>query len=117
MKRDHRLVALSKEHHTALSLGRRLMAGGAGAALRDQAGALADHFAEEERRFLPLLHAHGRDALAARLRAEHAALDALFAAAMRGDREGEAGRALIDHVRFEESELFPVVETLLEAAP
>ena len=74
----------------------------------------AGRFAEEERDLLPLLEAHGHAALAQRLNAEHAQLRTLFAAALRGEREAEAGQALIDHVRFEERELFPVVETLFE---
>ena len=44
------------------------------------------------------------------------ALRRLFAAALRGGDEAQAGQALIDHVRFEERELFPVLETLFEEA-
>jgi len=117
MKRDHRLVHLSREHHPALRLGRHLIAGGAGAELRSQSAALAAHFAEEEGTLVPLLGAHGHDDLARRLCREHAELDMLFAAALRGERETEAGRALIAHVRFEERELFPLVETLFTQAP
>ncbi|MBS0513322.1 MAG: hemerythrin HHE cation-binding protein [Proteobacteria bacterium] len=117
MKRDHRLVSLSREHHTALRLGRSLLAGGAAVALRAEQAALATHFAEEEERFVRLLQARGHEALAARLLHEHATLRTLFGAALRGEREGEAGQALLDHVRFEERELFPVVERLLEVVP
>ena len=74
----------------------------------------AGRFAEEERDLLPLLEAHGHAALAQRLNAEHAQLRTLFAAALQGEREAEAGQALIDHVRFEERELFPVLEILFE---
>jgi hypothetical protein len=38
----------------------------------------------------------------------------LLAAAVRGTNQAQAGQALIDHVRFEERELFPVLETLLD---
>jgi len=38
------------------------------------------------------------------------------AAALQGRDEAQAGQALIDHVRFEERELFPVLETLFEEA-
>ena len=114
MKRHPRLVQLSREHHVALRLGRQLLAGGAAARLGAEHDALAAHFAEEERGLLPLLEAHGHAALAQRLNAEHAQLRTLFAAALQGEREAEAGQALIDHVRFEERELFPVVETLFE---
>lgn len=117
MKRHPRLVQLSREHHVALRLGRHLLAGGAAAKLRAEHDALAAHFAEEERDLLPLLEANGHAALAQRLNAEHAQLRTLFAAALQGQREGEAGQALIEHVRFEERELFPVVETLFEQSP
>lgn len=112
MKRHPHLVRLSREHHVALRLGRHLLSGGGTAGLRAEQAALAAHFAEEERDLAPLLEARGRNALAARLRAEHAHLRSLFAAALHGAHEAEAGQALIDHVRFEERELFPVVETL-----
>lgn len=114
MKRHPRLVQLSREHHAALRLGRHLLAGAGADALRAEQAALGAHFAEEERELVPLLEARGRGALAGRLRAEHAHLESLFAAAAAGAREAEAGRALIEHVRFEERELFPVVETLFE---
>ena len=74
----------------------------------------AGRFAEEERDLLPLLETDRHGALAERLRAEHAQLRLLFAAALSGRDEAQAGQALIDHVRFEERELFPVLETLFE---
>lgn len=114
MKRHPHLVPLSREHHAALRLGRQLIAGGACAALRRESGALAAHFAEEERSLLPLLETHGRPDLAARLRREHDQLNTLFAAALRGEREAEAGQALIAHVRFEERELFPAIEPMFD---
>ena len=116
MKRDPRLVPLSREHHAALRLGRQLIAGEGGGLLRDMLPALRAHFAEEEHTLLPRLAAHGLDALVKRLRDEHAQLLALFAAAQRGERQAEAGQMLIDHVRFEERTLCPAVELLLEDA-
>ncbi|MBS0543882.1 MAG: hemerythrin HHE cation-binding protein [Proteobacteria bacterium] len=116
MKRDPRLAQLSREHHTALRLGRKLLEGGASAALRAEQDALAAHFAEEEQRFVPLLQTQGEAVLAERLLREHEALRTLFTHAARGEREAETGHALIDHVRFEERELFPVIEGLLDAA-
>jgi hypothetical protein len=117
MKRDPRLIDLSREHHAALRLGRRLLAGEGVAMLQAQRAALAEHFADEERRLLPALAAHGHDALARRLDTEHRQLEACFAAALRGERLAAAGQALIDHVRFEERELFPLLETLPGTLP
>ena len=116
MKRHSRLAQLSREHHTALRLGRHLLAGGAQAELGAELPGLEAHFAEEERDLLPLLDTDRHRALSERLRAEHAQLRRLFAAALRGGDEAQAGQALIDHVRFEERELFPVLETLFEEA-
>ena len=116
MKRHSRLAQLSREHHTALRLGRHLLAGGAQAELDAELPGLEAHFAEEERDLLPLLDTARHLALAERLRAEHAQLRLLFAAALRGRDEAQAGQALIDHVRFEERELFPVLVTLFEEA-
>ena len=116
MKRHSRLAQLSREHHTALRLGRHLLAGGAQAELGAELPGHEAHSAEEEPNHLPLLDTDRHLALAERLRAEHAQLRLLFAAALRGGDEAQAGQALIDHVRFEERELFPVLETLFEEA-
>jgi hypothetical protein len=114
MKRHARLAQLSREHHTALRLGRHLLAGGAQAELGAELPAIEAHFAEEERDLLPLLDTDRHAALAHRLRAEHAQLRHLLVAALNGADQAKAGQALIDHVRFEERELFPVLETLFE---
>ena len=55
MKRHTRLAQLSREHHTALRLGRHLLAGGAQAALGAELPGIEAHFAEEKRNLLPLL--------------------------------------------------------------
>lgn len=112
MKRHTRLAQLSREHHTALRLGRHLLAGGAQAELGAELPGIEAHFAEEERDLLPLLETDRHAAHAERLRTEHAQLRHLFAVALSGADQAKAGQALIDHVRFEERELFPVLETL-----
>lgn len=117
MKRDPRLVPLSREHHAALRLGRQLMAGAGRDALRTLHAELLAHFAEEERSLLPPLHAQGHAAQAERLCREHRELTALFASALHGERQAEAGQALVAHVRFEERELFPLLETLFDEVP
>ncbi|WP_082794245.1 MULTISPECIES: hemerythrin domain-containing protein [Thauera] len=114
MKRHPRLVKLSREHHTALRLGRHLLTGDARVELSAELPAIEAHFAEEERDLLPLLEGDRHGTYAERLRAEHAQLRRLLAAAVRGTNQAQAGQALIDHVRFEERELFPVLETLLD---
>ena len=55
MKRHSRLAQLSREHHTALRLGRHLLAGGAQAELGAELPGLEAHFAEEERELFPVL--------------------------------------------------------------
>ncbi|MBP8306835.1 MAG: hypothetical protein ABTQ28_14490 [Thauera sp.] len=55
MKRHTRLAQLSREHHTALRLGRHLLAGGARAGVDAELPGIDAHFAEEKRNLLPLL--------------------------------------------------------------
>ncbi|SDH96168.1 hemerythrin domain-containing protein [Propionivibrio dicarboxylicus] len=122
MKRSAFLITLSREHHTALVWAKRAQRGSgeeATALMPSLVGLfereLAPHFAAEEADLLPLLHAHGQAALAARTLAEHATLRAEAARLRDGCAAALApfGRALADHVRFEERELFPVIESIL----
>lgn len=114
MRRDPRLVPLSREHHAALRLGRALIAGTGRDMLVQMRAELRAHFDEEERDLAPVLREAGETALAARLLDEHRALDCLFDAAQAGRQAAEAGEALIAHVRFEERELFPAFEAQLD---
>ncbi|WP_323002139.1 hemerythrin domain-containing protein [Denitromonas sp.] len=116
MRRDPRLVPLSREHHAALRLARALIAGTGVAMLVQMRAELQAHFDEEERDLLPVLRAAGEPALVDRLLREHAQLNALFDAAAAGQHCAEAGEALIAHVRFEEREMFPAVEAALVPA-
>lgn len=122
MKRDHRLRALSSEHHHALvlarSVSRRASAWSieAGAELaRAFADELAPHFAVEEDLLLPALRGAGAGDLAEHIRETHMALRALALDAAGGDGEAAAMFAaqLTAHIRFEERELFPACEQLL----
>ena len=127
MKRDARLWRLSGEHHHALVLARELSRHVASHAadapvVRDLRGPfdreLEPHFRVEETILLPALRALGDHALAARIEADHSALRAHLAAAERGDA-GQLGlfaERLVEHVRFEERELFPRCEALLPDA-
>lgn len=119
MKRDPRLVGLSRDHYRALVLAAALRKSGQSAAQEARARAdlaaqfpadLEPHFRIEEEVLLRALEALGGDALAwaARARSEHAALRAGAARAARGEAIDLVayGVLLHDHVRFEERELF-----------
>lgn len=127
MKRDVRLRRLSSEHHHALVLARDLSRHVASLAadapvVRDLRGRfdreLEPHFRVEESILLPALRAIGDHALAARIEADHSALRAHLAAAERGDAGhlGAFAERLVEHVRFEERELFPRCEAVLPGA-
>jgi hemerythrin-like domain-containing protein len=75
---------------------------------------LRTHFEVEEGLLLPSIEAVGEVELAQRVRADHARLRALCARAG-ADRDGlrQFGELLRQHVRFEESELFPIAERML----
>ena len=123
MKRSPELTPLSREHHTALAraLGLRRAepdtVADAVAAFREFFATKGErHFAKEEELLLPAL-GPGDEALADRLRAEHAEVRRL--AAELGDDVAaarELGELLNDHVRFEERELFPHLEATLDPA-
>ena len=129
MKRSAALAALSRDHHHALATALRLRR----AEVTDLDEAVAHlqafweprgrrHFEIEERLLLPALPETDTDwrAAAGRVRDEHAriraAVDGLRAGG-RGEASLEAahglGRLLRDHVRFEERDLFGVLEARL----
>lgn len=122
MKRSAALQDLSREHHHALSLARRIATAGdtaTHAELVQHASAsfqreLEPHFATEETDLLPRLAAAGEHALVERTRQEHAGLRALAARLANGDGSALVpfGLLLRDHVRFEERELFARAEAL-----
>jgi tellurite methyltransferase len=133
MQRHAGLQGLSRDHHHALVLARRLRSAvdpAAGAA-DDQAAFLAEvhaawdadvvpHFAVEERELLPLCHGAGPDleAHAETIRGDHAALrsllaDLLVTASFAGVAAAMAAR-LEAHVRFEERVWFPALEAALD---
>lgn len=116
MKRHPRLIQLSREHHLALRLGRTLQRGEGVDELQTELPGLLAHFAEEERDLLPLLVARGHGSQAERLLAEHTQLRSLFDATLAGqeDAAAQTGQALVEHVRHEERELFPLLETLFD---
>lgn len=125
MKRRPALIPLSREHHTALKLAKRI-ADTTAIGAQDElmkalptlfAAELEPHFQSEEADLLPRLEAAGEHELVARTLAEHHAMRALCARLAEGDRASLSalGTALHDHVRFEERELFVSAEKVLPA--
>ena len=130
MKRDPALVALSRDHHLALSVARTLKRATADTA-SDARAAFADfwqehgrgHFRLEEEILLPAYAQHGDpchqlvaralcDHVDIRARADTLAVDATPDPAILH----ELGTRLADHVRLEERQLFPLIEAALPAA-
>ena len=126
MKRSTALQPLSREHHTALTLAKAceraaqsrdkgLVAKTCQRVIRAFSAELEPHFQDEEQSLLPLLRSAETRPLVQRTLADHQQLRALLDDLRWNDREalGSFGKGLSAHVRFEERELFPVIETLL----
>lgn len=127
MKRDVRLHGLTADHHHALVLAWRIKRAAAGNGILPELvvearqryeSELATHFAIEEEELLPALRTAGRTDLADRTWVEHETLRARLGEAEQIDaaRLTVFGKLLDAHVRFEENELFPACEHLLEDA-
>lgn len=125
MKRARELVPLSREHHEALVLARRACEpqrpGAEPARLRLHvlqrwAEAIEPHFATEEAVLLPALDQAGAAGAATEARAQHARLRSLLACLREGEAESLPawGAAMRDHVQWEERQLFPLAERLLD---
>ena len=129
MQRHVSLRPLSRDHHGGLVHARRLSRAADGGAAERRAAAdafdrawraeILEHFAEEERHLPPLLAGAAASEAAARLLGEHADLRAR-AEIVRASAEPEAMRALgerlTEHIRWEERELFPLLERSLTEA-
>jgi hemerythrin superfamily protein len=126
MKRSPFLQPLSREHHTALSLAKSCerAARSGDAALVGQAcqrviqefsRELDRHFRFEEHSLLPLLQSPETQRLVQRTLADHRQLQGLLDGLQQNDAEAldSFGKCLLAHVRFEERELYPVIESLL----
>ena len=126
MKRSTILQPLSREHHTALTLAKaseRAANSGDQAlvkqtcqrVIRAFADELEPHFLTEEVSLLPLLHSPETQPLLERTLADHHQLRGLLVALRQNDAGAldSFGKCLTAHVRFEERELFPALETLL----
>ncbi|MBM3216635.1 hemerythrin domain-containing protein [Candidatus Poribacteria bacterium] len=131
MRRDERLHPLSWGHHHGFVFARRLSRA-ADAPIDAHLQALVTefwrddlnpHFTAEERWLVPALEAHGELPLRARLLEEHAALRSAYGRIVQASDAGIGTRelagfaeALTRHIRFEERELFPAIEALLDGA-
>ena len=121
MNRAPELIPLSRDHHQALFVAlqlRRATPATLDAALAGLRtfwdGGGAAHFAAEEEWFVPALSdAPGWDEAVARMLREHEDLRARIDAVADVDGAHELGDRLRDHVRFEERELFGMVEATL----
>jgi hemerythrin-like domain-containing protein len=126
MKRNPILQPLSREHHTALTLAKAcehaaksedeaLVKQTCQRVIRVFSNQLEPHFQTEEISLLPLLHGKETQLFATRTLADHRQLRGLIGALRVNDVEAleNFGKCLSAHVRFEERELFPVLESLL----
>ncbi len=132
-KRHSALIPLSHDHHHTLAQTRRLKEGSAGgdpALVRRAAddfvnfylGRARHHFREEEELFFaPLVDDDTGGPLIARAVADHLRLHAQVRDLRRQLSDGDLAPGLLaeiaalleTHVRFEEQELFPLIERLL----
>ncbi len=124
MKRSAVLQPLSREHHTALTLAkvccRAAQSGDANQvsaacqrAIQAFTNELEPHFLIEEQTLLPLLKGADTQPLVQRTLADHQQLRALLKDLLQNDADalGGFGKCLSAHVRFEERELFPALES------
>ena len=128
MKRHPHLQPLSDDHHAALVLARRVRRAGSGAgnpaelaeiwegARASFARELEPHFRVEEKWLFPPLEAAGESALVARAVRDHHQLRELIGSASGPEQVVAFGDLLHRHVRFEERELFPRAESVLDLA-
>ncbi|BCK87536.1 hypothetical protein MIZ01_1320 [Sideroxyarcus emersonii] len=128
MKRIPALQTLSREHHSALVLAKACIRAAeldAGTAIAVQCAnvqlaftaELMPHFDFEERNLLPVLSAAGDTALVERTLKEHEAMRGMVRTICDHNETAALaafGHLLADHVRFEERELFPRYEMLVE---
>lgn len=126
MKRIPALQPLSREHHTALTLAKACeravrsndeerVGKTCQRVIQAFSAELEPHFQVEEQSLLPLLHSSENQPLLQRTMEDHHQLRALLDGLQRNDIEalGNFGKLLHAHVRFEERELFPALESLM----
>lgn len=127
MKRSTALQPLSREHHTALTLAKACeravqsqekeqVAKTCQRVIQAFSDELEPHFQIEEQTLLPLLHDAGNRPLEQRTLTEHQQLRALLDGLRQNDVRAldDFGKLLAAHVRFEERDLFPTLENLMQ---
>lgn len=127
MKRHQKLQDLSREHHLALQLAlkakRAALSGDpiqvnevAAACLAAFYSALDPHFVVEENTLLHFLRTAGEDKLLTRVECDHQELRRLATQLQQADARMLLAFAelLASHVRFEEREMFVVLEALFD---
>lgn len=120
MQRAKELRNLSSEHHRALVIAKKARNAAGGSSTtntwleieRLYADELERHFRTEEVYFIPALERLGMHELVSRLTREHKDLRSFFRSNPSRDTEAllRFGTLLAQHVRFEERELFNVVQ-------
>jgi hemerythrin-like domain-containing protein len=125
VKRSEALQSLSRDHHQALSVALKMRraddaAEGAAAFAGYWEGHGKIHFRVEEEVLMPIWARLGNvnEAAAARLAREHREIRAAALALTDGPELGDVqalGEKLASHVRFEERELFEMIEQDLES--
>lgn len=125
MKRHPSLKKLSSDHHQGLVYSKKLISSAGKTEAEAEEifvmfakffnGELQDHFTEEENHLTPYFE---NNPLIERMQTEHKNMKAAFDALNTPGtnlREGLAaiGKMLNDHIRFEEKELFPMIENTL----
>ncbi|UNM97146.1 hemerythrin HHE cation-binding protein [Ignatzschineria rhizosphaerae] len=115
MKRDPRLIEFSREHHLALKLGSTLAKAkdleAGNAAVDEYRTFLLAHFLEEERDLLEIIKKIGNDAVGEQFLQDHKVLrEFLQQKNLSLEALQEFGKQLIAHTRFEERELFTLIQ-------
>lgn len=127
MKRSPALQPLSREHHAALVLAKAceraaqsgdaaLVSHACQRAVLAFANELDPHFRIEEQSLLPQLNSPATQPLVQRTLMEHEQLRGMLIGLQQNDVDAlnSFGKYLAAHVRFEERELFPTLESLLQ---
>ena len=115
MKRDPRLVEFSREHHGALKLGLLIKNSDDLPLLikeiKKAKGMLLNHFAEEETDLLGIMHRIGDQSVIDRFEDDHKKLRRyLHQSELTLEDMKAFGALLTSHSRFEEQELFQVIQ-------